>query len=68
MADRDETLVFTSKGYLPQWQLTENDVWTRNENEIICASESWLAGECVRRRVHILKLQGESALVEAGVF
>jgi hypothetical protein len=64
----DEPLIYTSKGNLLISSLTQRDVWTVNEDEIILASESWLAGECVRRQVHIKKLQGASALVEAGVF
>lgn len=63
-----EPLIYTTRGNLPVAQLEQRDVWTVNDDEVILASESWFEGECVRRQVHIKKLRGESALVEAGVF
>ena len=63
-----EPLIYTNQGNLPISALREAVVWTRNEDEVVCAVEHWLGEECVRRQVNIMKLQGESILVEAGVF
>lgn len=61
----DTPMIYTSKGNLPLADLRSAVVWTDNENETICASESWLGDECVRREVHIYKRKGESVLSQA---
>lgn len=68
MPEGNEPLIFTSKGNLPIALLREDCVWTVNEDEAICCVQHWLGDELVRNQVNVLKLKGESALVEVGVF
>lgn len=62
----DTPMIWTAKGNLPVADLEERIVWTDNADETICAHEHWLAGECVKRSVHIYKRTGVETLSQIG--
>jgi hypothetical protein len=66
MMDSETPLIYTTRGNLPESDLTERTVWIDGPDETILNVEHWLDGECVKRAVHIYKRRGEGVVGNIG--